>query len=53
MRNKNTDLHSIKWDIPSEKFKNYNNIKNYDNGFDNKLEEKMLQEAIKLSLKEK
>ena len=52
-KKKNNDLHSIKWDIPPEKYKNYNNTKNYDYGFDYNLEEKMLQEAIKLSLKEK
>ena len=51
--NKNLDLHNIKWDIPPDKFKNYNNVKTYDYGLDYNLEENLLQEAIKLSLIEK
>lgn len=46
----NLNLHNIKYDIIPDKFKKYNNI-NFNHGFDN-LEEDLLQEAIKLSLKE-
>ena len=49
---KKINLHDVKWDIPPDKYKNYNNLPNYDYGYSN-LEEKLLQEAIKLSLKEK
>ena len=51
--NKNMDLHNIKWDIPPDKYKNYNNVGNYDYGVDYNLEENLIQEAIKLSLIEK
>ena len=51
---KNINLHDVKWDIPPDKYKNYNNITNYDYNYGyNNLEEELLQEAIKLSLKEK
>ena len=47
--NKNINLHNIKWDIPSDKYKNYNNVGNYDYN----LEDNLIKEAIKLSLIEK
>ena len=51
---KNMNLHNIKCDIPPNEYKNYNNvITNFNYGFDNKLEDDMLQEAIKRSLEEK
>jgi hypothetical protein len=50
---KNNDLHNIKWDIPPEKFKNYNKVDDINYGFEYNLEENMLQEAIKRSLMEK
>ena len=51
---KKINLHDVKWDIPPDKYKNYNNIENnnYNYNYYN-LEEKLVQEAIKLSLKEK
>ena len=48
---KNLNLHNIKCDIPPDKFKNYNNI-NLNYGFEYNLEEALIEEAIKLSLKE-
>ena len=51
--NKNLDLHNIKWDIPPDRFKNYNKVKTYDYRLDYNLEENLLQEAIQLSLLEK
>jgi hypothetical protein len=51
---KNMNLHNIKCDIPPNEYKNYNNvIYNFNYGFDNKLEDDMLKEAIKRSLEEK
>ena len=51
---KNMNLHNIKCDIPPNEYKNYNNvINNFNYGFDNNLEDDMLQEAIKRSLEEK
>lgn len=48
---KNKDLHKIKYDIPQDKFKNYNKVANYNYGFEyNNIEENMVQEAIKRSL---
>ena len=51
---KNINLHNLKWDIPSDKYKNYNNIPNnyYDYGLDYNLEDNLLEEAIQRSLKE-
>ena len=51
---KNMNLHNIKCDIPPNEYKNYNNvINNYNYGFDNNIEDDMIQEAIKRSLEEK
>ena len=51
--NKSENLHNIKWDIPPDKFKKYNNPRNNDYEINYNLEENLIQEAIKRSLKEK
>lgn len=48
--NKKMNLHNIKFDIQPEEYKNYNN---YNHGYNNDYEEKMIREAIKLSLLDK
>ena len=51
--NKKINLHNLKFDIPPEEYENYNNPKyNYNYGYID-YEEKMINEAIKLSLLDK